>query len=191
MSETDEDLMKRLQGGEDLALNELMERWEQPLARYLMRQTGNEAAALDLAEETFVRLYEKRDRYEGRASFRTWLYTIATNLCRNHHRWRARHPTVSLDAPLAPGADAALSEVLPAPMQTPSDIAASHDTARMVRDAIAQLPEEQRTALLLFEYQDLGHAEIADIVGCSPKAVETRLYRARQTLRERLKGLAN
>ncbi len=191
MPETDEDLMARLQGGDDLALNELMARWERPLTGYLLRQVGNEAAALDLAEETFVRVYESRHRYEGRAKFCTWLYTIATNLSRNHHRWRARHPNVSLETPLAPGAETPLGEVLAAVTPSPAELASTDDTARLVREAIEQLPEEQRTTLVLFEYQDLGHAEIAHILGCSPKAVETRLYRARQTLRERLRALVD
>lgn len=189
--ETDEELMARLQGGEDLALNELMARWERPLTGYLLRQVGNETAALDLAEETFVRVYEHRHCYEGRAKFCTWLFSIATNLSRNHHRWRARHPNVSIETPLTADGNTPLGDVLPARCGTPSDLASSHDTTRLVREAIAQLPEEQRTALLLFEYQDLGHAEIAEVLGCSAKAVETRLYRARQTLRERLKALAN
>jgi RNA polymerase sigma-70 factor, ECF subfamily len=189
MTETDESLMARLQGGEDLALNELMARWERPLAGYLMRQVGNETAALDLAEETFVRVFESRHRFEGRSTFRTWLYTIATNLCRNHHRWRARHPNVSFDAPAGSDGDTSLGETLSASGPTPAELASTGDEAHLVREAIAQLPEEQRVALLLFEYQDLSHAEIAEILGCSAKAVETRLYRARQTLRERLKSL--
>lgn len=191
MPGADESLMARLQGGDDLALNEIMTRWQKPLASYLFRHVGNETAALDLAEETFVRLYESRARFEGRAKFSTWLYTIATNLCRNHHRWRARHPNVSLETPLAPGSDTPLSDTLAAPSPSPAELAATRDTAQIVRAAIDELPGEQRTALLLFEYQDLGHAEIAEIMGCSPKAVETRLYRARQALRERLKSLAN
>lgn len=189
MPESDESLMSRLQSGDDLALNELMARWQQPLASYLYRHVGNETAALDLAEETFVRLYESRARFEGRAKFSTWLYTIATNLSRNHHRWRARHPNIPLDAPMTGDSPTALAEVLPANTETPADAAISHDRARQVREAIDALPEEQRTAVLLFEYQDLSHAEVADILGCSAKAVETRLYRARQGLRERLDAL--
>lgn len=188
MAETDEELMARLQGDDDLALNELMTRWERPLTSYLVRQLGNETAALDLAEETFVRIHESRHRYEGRAKFSTWLYTIATNLCRNHHRWRARHPSVSLDAPFGPDGESALGDVLPAQTRTPGELAASSDAARVVREAIEHLPEDQRTALVLFEYQDLGHAEIAQIAGCSPKAIEMRLHRARQALREALDG---
>ena len=184
--ETDEELMRRLRAGEELALNTLMVRWEKPLLGYLLRQVGNEAVATDLAEETFVRLYEARGSYEGRGRFSTWLYTIATNLSRNHHRWRARHPSVSLDAPLAAGAGAALCDVLPAPARSPDEDVARSDTARVVREAVERLPEEQRTALLLFEFQDLPHAEIGAILGCSHKAVETRLYRARQSLRETL-----
>jgi RNA polymerase sigma-70 factor (ECF subfamily) len=178
--------MLRLQGGEDLALKELMNRWQQPLANYILRQVGNEAAAIDLAQEAFVRLYQSRDRYEGRAKFSTWLYTIATNLCRNHHRWRARHPNVSLDAPASATDCATLAERLPDDDATPAEAADQRERAETVRAAVAALPEELRSAVILSEYEDLSHAEIAAISGCTAKAVETRLYRARQFLREKL-----
>lgn len=97
--EADAAAMARLRDGDDLALNELMARWQKPLASYLMRFCGNEATALDLAQDTFVRVYEARARYDTRGKFATWLYTIAGNLARNSHRWQQRHPSVSLDAP--------------------------------------------------------------------------------------------
>ena len=89
--------MERLQAGDDLALNEIMGRWKQPLASYLLRQLGGHEDALDLTMETFVRVYESRHRYAPSARFARWLFTIATNLARNHVRWKERHPEVPFE----------------------------------------------------------------------------------------------
>ena len=178
--------MLRLREGDDLALNELMTRWQEPLTRFLIRYTASEHDALDLAQDTFVRVYEARARYDARGNFSTWLYTIAGNLCRNHARYKARHPAVSLDAEISPDGDATLGDQLPADGGTPADSAGEKERAAAVRAAIAALPDDQRTATILFEYEDQSHADIATVLGCSAKAVETRLYRARQFLRERL-----
>jgi RNA polymerase sigma-70 factor (ECF subfamily) len=177
-------LMRRLRGGDDLALNGLIERWQRPLLSFLLRYTGNEQDALDLAQECFVRVYEQRHRYEPRGKFSAWLYTIAANLSRNQARWRERHPTVSLHA-AAPD-ETGLEESLPADGPTPADNAEWDDLASAVRAHIQALPHDLRTAILLFEYQDLGYEEIALALGCSAKAVETRLYRARNLLRQSL-----
>ena len=174
--------MARLQNGEDCALNELMNRWQKPLATFLFRYTGNEAAAIDLAQESFVRVYEKRHSYRG-GSFSSWLFSIAVNLCKNHTRWQARHPTVSLDAVNEEGASV---REIPTAAASPSEQAAAAELATAVRDAVQGLPHDLKTVTLLFEYQEQSHSEIAAALGCSLKAVETRLYRARQLLREKL-----
>ena len=175
--------MQRLQGGDDLALNEIMGRWKQPLASYLMRQLGNHEDAVDLTMETFVRIYESRHRYSPSARFARWLFTIATNLARNHVRWKERHPEVTLEmdeegkSPLDHLAD----DVPCAARQLEAK-----ERARAVQKAITDLPPDLRTAVLLFEYEGLSHAEIASVEGCSAKAIETRLYRARQYLEQKL-----
>ena len=184
--EADAAAMTRLRAGDDLALNELMVRWQQTLANYLARFCGNEATALDLAQDTFVRVYEARSRYDARGKFSTWLYTIAGNLCRNHARYKARHPAVSLDAEISQESDATLGDQIPADAASPAQDATNKELAAAVRDAIQSLPDDQRTATILFEYEDQSHADIAAVLGCSAKAVETRLYRARQFLREKL-----
>lgn len=178
--------MLRLKGGEDLALNELMERWQNPLVNFILRYVGNGQDALDLAQETFVRVFEHRASYEPRSKFSTWLLTIAANLCRNQARWRERHPTVSLHGSGENG-DPGLEETTPAIGDTPADSAERHDLASAVRQHIQALPHDLKTVVLLFEYQELGYDEIASALKCTPKAVETRLYRARQILRARLR----
>ena len=177
--------MHRLKAGDDLALNELMGRWQTPLVAFIVRYTGNPSDALDLAQETFVRVYESRARYQPSAKFSTWLFTIATNLCRNHARWRERHPTVSLHRS-GEEDDCSLESTIPAPGDTPADTAERNDLASAVREHIQALPHDLKTVVLLFEYQELGYEEIAAALGCTAKAVETRLYRARQLLRASL-----
>jgi RNA polymerase sigma-70 factor (ECF subfamily) len=186
--EWDRQEMARLIAGQDPALNELMARHAEPLFRYLVRLLQNEAEAEDLAQETFVRVYQNRERFKPRGRFSTWLYAIATNLARDRLRWRARHPQVSLEAENEPTA-ACLADHLPSPQPTPADCLESRERVTAIRQAIAALPEDLRAPLVLAEYEELSHAEIAIILDCSPKAVEMRLYRARQQLRASLSGL--
>ena len=178
--------MARLRDGDDLALNELMARWQEPLTRFLLRFTASEPDALDLAQDTFVRVYEARSRYDARGKFSTWLYTVAGNLCRNHARYRKRHPAVSLETAVSPESGATLGDQLPASTASPAQDATDRELAAAVRDAIQSLPDDQRTATILFEYEDQSQADIAAVLGCTAKAVETRLWRARQFLREKL-----
>src|SRR5882762_5802656 len=90
--------MIRLASGHDGALNDLMERHSEKLFHYLIRCLQNEEDAADLAQETFVRVYQNRAKFRPDAKFSTWLYTIASNLVKTRYRFRSRHPEVSLDA---------------------------------------------------------------------------------------------
>lgn len=177
--------MLRLQGGEDAALNRLMTRWQMPLVRFITRYVGDSEEALDLAQETFVRVYQNRHNWRPTAKFSSWLFTIASNLCRNFLRWERRHPTVSLQRD--PEHDH--TGEIPSAEATPLDSAAHNDTARRVRESIQSLPHDLKTVVLLFEYEELSYEEIAEVLSCTAKAVETRLYRARKILQEKLKSL--
>lgn len=178
---SDEALMSALASGDLPALDTLMLRWQRPLQAFLQRHLQNEADALDLAQETFVRLYRHRDRYRSGARFTTWMFQIALNLARDHARKRLRRRTDSLDA-----APSSATAGLAAPGSAPDAAARRAEEISAVRAAIADLPEDLREVLVLFEYEDKSHAEIAAIVAASPKAVETRLYRAREKLRASL-----
>jgi RNA polymerase sigma-70 factor (ECF subfamily) len=186
--DADHDLMVRLAQGDELALNRLMDRWSDRVASFLYRMTGRHDTALDLAQETFVKLYQARNRYRPRGSqFSTWLFAIASNLAKNHARWRFRHPEVPLESPACEGVNR-----IPEPQDAgadPAQAAIARESAEQVRLAVLALPDDQREALMLFTHEQLGYAEIARIARCSPKAVETRIYRARLTLKQKLKGL--
>jgi len=182
--------MSLLAAGDGSALDRLMDRHAQRLYHYLLRLLQNEAAAEELAQETFVRVFCNANRFDPDRSFSSWLYTIATNLVRDSARRQARHPQISFDAQLNDDG-ASLRDALPSQNPSPADHASAQERAQAVRHAIDQLPEDLRLALVLSEYEALSHAEIAAIMGGTPKAVEMRLYRARQSLRQSLAHLVD
>ena len=178
--------LQALQQGRDEALPQLIARWQRPLFAFAWRYVQNQADARDLVAETFVRLHQQRLRLRPDTRLAAWLFTTLANLCHNHHRWRLRHPTVSLDAgPDEPGGPPAAR--LPTAEEPLPDAALEHDEAcAAVRAAIERLPHELKTTVLLHHYEHLSYREISMIAGCSERGVETRLYRARQRLREDL-----
>jgi RNA polymerase sigma-70 factor (ECF subfamily) len=178
--------MERLAAGQDAALNDMMDRHATPVFHFLCRMVGNEEDANDLAQETFVRVFRARTSFRPDGKFSTWLFTIAANLARNHFRWRSRHPNVSLEAETGE-AEQTLGSTLPASDPAPNELALATERAGAVRAAVRKLPEDLREAIVLCEWEELSIAEAAAILESTPKAVESRLYRARQILRERLK----
>jgi RNA polymerase sigma-70 factor (ECF subfamily) len=156
--------------------------------RFAFRHVQNEADANDLVAEAFVRFYQHRQRLGPDSRPGAWLYTTLGNLCHNHNRWKRRHPTLSIDASASPSDDRpamTLAETGP----DPAAAAQRDETVAAVRQAIARLPDDLRTALLLHHYERLSYQEISYIAGCSERGVETRLYRARQRLRRWLANL--
>jgi RNA polymerase sigma-70 factor (ECF subfamily) len=179
--------MKRLAAGQDAALNDLMERHATPVFHFLCRMTGNEDDANDLAQETFVRVFKSRGSFRTNEKFSTWLFTIAANLARNHFRWRSRHPAISLETE-STETKQALGSTLPSEAPAPNEQALAAERAAAIRAAVGKLPEDLREAIVLCEWEDHSVAEAAMILETTPKAVESRLYRARGILRERLKS---
>ncbi|MBA4136226.1 MAG: RNA polymerase subunit sigma-24 [Opitutus sp.] len=176
-----------LQAGHASALERIVARWEQPLFAFAWRYLRNAADAREVALDAFVRLHQQRARLRADTNLSAWLFTTVTNLCHNRHRWWRRHPTVSLDAP---GDDAATPYDPPSGAVTPDTALVDRETLAAVDDAIARLPHDWRVTLLLHHFERLSYGEIATITGCSPRGVETRLYRARQALRAALAELA-
>ena len=182
--------MEKLQAGHDAALNDLMERHAEPIFHFFCRMTGDVEDANDLAQETFVRIFKARDTYRTEHRFSTWLFTIAANLARNQFRWRSRHPNVSLETEDAE-TEQSLGSTLPANSPAPNEEALASERSEAVRVAVNNLPEDLREAIVLCEWEEHSVAEAAKILETTPKAVESRLYRARQILRERLKSWLN
>jgi len=172
--------MARLAAGHDVALDALMERHAGPVFGFLCRFVQDEESANDLAQETFVRIYRHRGEFRAGQRFSPWLFTIAANLARNHLRSRSRRPEVPLEDPAHP-------VKLPADFRpSPDEEAQQVERWAAVRTAVAELPPELREAVALCELDDRPLAEAALVTGTTVKAIESRLYRARQQLRQRL-----
>lgn len=180
--DSDVEAMARLAQGDDLALNEIMDRWTPRLGAYFLRFLGSEGDATDLVQETFVSVYRARFRYRPTAKFSSWIFGIASNLARQKLRWRKRHPEVALELEMEETSTVQRDQVA----EDPSIQMQTKETAAAVRSAVISLPADLREALILGVYEDLSQVEIAEILGCSTKAVETRIYRARQLLRKKL-----
>jgi len=168
-----------LQAGDESALRVLIIRHQEAVFRFLFRYTRNESLARDLAQETFVRAYFKIAQFEPRARFGTWLHRIALNLVRDHSR--SKHARCeSLRTPLE-----AVDNQFPASTaDNPRRQAERLDQLRRVQAAIDALPEELKGALILTALEGMSHAEAAEVYATTPKAIETRIYRARSLLRE-------
>lgn len=180
--------MEALRGGDDLALNRIMARHREKVFHYLIRLLQDEEEALDLAQETFVRVYLNREKFNLKNRFTSWMYAIATNLARDRMRWLSRHKNVSLEASVGDGGST-LGDTLRENRLTPNESLERDERVNQVKEALAGIPEELRTPLVLVEYEDMSQAEIATVLKCTPKAVENRLYRARKLLREKLSRL--
>jgi RNA polymerase sigma factor (sigma-70 family) len=184
ISQPDPDLplVRALQAGDESALNDLIRKYQESLFRFICRYTGDEETARDILQETFVRLYFGVRRFKPRAKFATWLYSIALNLCRDHARSKQRkqsYATESLDV-------GDLHRKVPSTDRGPDADAASREQLAMLQKAIEELPHDLRTALLLFIIEGHSQRECAELLGISPKAVETRVYRARKILENKI-----
>ena len=182
MTWTDEELVARTIGGDADSLNELIHRWERPIYALAYRQIGREEDARDVCQDTFLRAYRGLNGFRGQAKFSSWLYRIALNLCRDWMRRERRTPVVQAPEDMDLMDLAAARE----PSESIEDRVGRHDLTRAVERAMALLPEEQRTAIVLKEYQGLTFQEIADLLGCPLSTVKTRLYQGLTVLRREL-----
>ena len=183
MADADLALVRALQSGDDSALDQLMERHQEPLYRFIRGYVLNDADAAEIAQETFVRAYFNIGRFKPSAKFATWLYRIALNLCRDHAK-SSRTRRAALTESLSPdaGADGAWERQLPAAGDTPAEAAITKEQMRALDAAIAQLPHDLRTALSLAVFEQRSHQESAELLGTTAKTIETRVYRARKLL---------
>jgi RNA polymerase sigma factor (sigma-70 family) len=182
---SDAEWMRRLQQGDTSALNDIMRKWKGPLVSFVYRLLRNEVEANEVAQETFVKIYEQRLRYRG-GTFSTWMFTIASNLSKNIIRSRERKPTVPIA--VVAGEEGTAREFASA-NPAPDAALVAGERQREIAAAIDALDPDSRIAIVLSQYEDLSHAEIAEVLKCTPKAVEARLYRARAQLKNTLAHL--
>jgi RNA polymerase sigma-70 factor, ECF subfamily len=172
----DDEAMRRVADGDNSALAVLFDRYKARLFAFLYHLTGDRGAAEDLVGETFLRVYRARARYRCGTAFVPWLFTIARNLALGE----LRHRSVVHRAEQRLTEDACTEQT--------EWLAEQFDFNERVRAALACLPEEQRSALVLKEYHQLEYREIGRVLGCSEAAARARTYRARIALRELLRG---
>jgi RNA polymerase sigma-70 factor, ECF subfamily len=184
---TDAEVMLRVKAGDQSAFDYLVQKYRRPLVSFMYRMARNTAAAEDLAQEVFLRVYRSRQTYEASAKFTTWLYRIATNLAVNHARdTRHERPevTVSLDEPdeeTGTTLDVADGTI------TAEEALLRRERMAAIRSKVEALPERQKLAVIMHKYQQMDYKQIADVLKLSESATKSLLFRAYQTLREQLK----
>src|SRR6516164_6943759 len=179
--------MLRVKQGDTAAFTELVEKYKQPIMNLVYRTIRDPTEAEDLAQNVFVQVFKSAPRYKNTAKFSTWLFTIARNLCLNEIRRRSRHPAESLDVPHPEQEDQPLHQFEDKKTFSPPESLLHGELARKIEEAMADLPENQRSAILLCRQEDLSYEEIAEVLGCSVSATKSLIHRGRETLKEILK----
>lgn len=165
--------------------HELFDKHKRNVINLAYQFVHSREAAEDIAQEVFIKIYEKRVAFDPKAKFTTWLYRVTVNAALDDLRRRKKF-TFSLDAPRNEKGQGTFLERLAGDERSPEAAAADEEVRRLVRGEITKLPEKLRLPLILYQFEDLPYADIAKIIGISEKAVERRLYRAREKLKEAL-----
>jgi RNA polymerase sigma-70 factor, ECF subfamily len=184
---TDAEVMLRVKAGDQSAFDFLVQKYRRPLVSFMYRMARNTAAAEDLAQEVFLRVYRSRETYEATAKFTTWLYRIATNLAVNHARdTRKERPEVTLSLDEPDEETGTTMDVADATM-TAEEALVRRERLAAIRSKVEALPERQRLAVIMHKYQQMDYKQIADVLKLSESATKSLLFRAYETLREQLK----
>jgi RNA polymerase sigma-70 factor (ECF subfamily) len=175
------ELIERAKKGDTRAFGTLVERYQRRVIGVAMAVVHNQEDALELAQETFVRAFQSVGKFESRSSFSTWLYRIAANIAIDFRRRERRHPTMR--------GEEAENEIqrLPSKLGDSFKEAQRSEMSRRIRDALAELTQEHRAAILLREVEGLSYDEISEVMQCPRGTVMSRLHYARNHLREILK----
>jgi len=186
-SGSDAEVMLRVKAGDDSAFEYLVQKYRRPMVGFMYRMVHNPAAAEDLAQEVFLRIYRSREGYEPSAKFTTWLYRIATNLAVNHARdTRHERPEnqVSIDEP---DEDTGLTVDIADGTLTAEESILRRERMAAIRQKVHALPERQKMAVIMHKYQQMDYKQIAEVLKLSESATKSLLFRAYETLRVQLK----
>ncbi|HYL15309.1 MAG TPA: sigma-70 family RNA polymerase sigma factor [Terriglobales bacterium] len=184
---TDAEVMLRVKAGDEPAFDYLVQKYRRPMVNFMYRMAHNAAAAEDLAQEVFLRVYRSRSNYEASAKFTTWLYRIATNLAVNHARdTRHERPEsmVSLDEP---DEETGTTMDLPDTSLSVEEKLVRQERLQAIRQRVESLPERQRLAVIMHKYQQMDYKQIGEVLKLSESATKSLLFRAYETLRQQLK----
>jgi len=186
----DAQLMLRFKNGDSSAFDRLFTKHMGRIVNFAYRFVRNREVAEELAQDIFLRVYENAAHYRPRAKFTSWLYTIATNVCLNEIRkpqFRVRH--LSLDGSRSQSGADEEKVIEIGTTEGPDTVFEKQAIERVIKEALEQIPENQRVAFILNKYQELPYAEIADILEISEKAVKSLIHRAKEALAVRLKPI--
>jgi len=185
---TDAEVMLRVKAGDQSAFDYLVQKYRRPLVSFMYRMARNSAAAEDLAQEVFLRVYRSRESYEASAKFTTWLYRIATNLAVNHARdTRHERPEVSVSLDETSDDSSTTTLQLPDGSLTAEQAMVQQERLQAIRSKVEALPEQQRLAVIMHKYQQMDYKQIAEVLKKSESATKSLLFRAYETLRDQLK----
>ncbi|HUA64922.1 MAG TPA: sigma-70 family RNA polymerase sigma factor [Alphaproteobacteria bacterium] len=186
-SDPDAALMLRVKRGDRAAFAELVDKYKQPVMNFVYRRLHDETEAEDLAQNVFLQVYKSRARYKQTAKFSTWLFTIAHNLCLNELRRRSRHPAESLEETQTDNEDQAPRQIEDKTQAPAPDNVLQTELSEKIDEALNELPDNQRSAILLCRQEDLSYEQIAKVLRCSLSATKSLIHRGRETLKEKLK----
>jgi RNA polymerase sigma-70 factor (ECF subfamily) len=184
---SDRTLVERVQRGDKAAFDVLVRKYQHKIIKLVTRYVHDSTEALDVAQEAFIKAYRALPGFRGDSAFYTWLYRIAINTAKNHLVAESRRPLdhgVDLQDPEQYDMQARLRDV-----DTPERLLLTEEIQRTVEDAIAQLPEDLRTAIVLREIEGLSYEEIAEAMSCPVGTVRSRIFRAREAIDNRLRPL--
>jgi len=180
-------LMLRVKQGDWTAFTELVDKYKQPVLNLAFRMLRDATEAEDLAQVVFIQVYKSAHRYEVASKFSTWMFTIARNLCLNEIRRRTRHPTDSLEGQQAEEEGQPGRQFEDVRTCSPPENVLHGELEQKVEQALAELPENQRTAVVLCRGEELSYEDIAKVLGCSVSATKSLIHRGRETLKRKLK----
>ena len=180
-------LMLRLQAGDQVAFQDLFQKFSPRVLQYARRLVGSEARAEEVTQDVFVQVFRFRHRYRPESRFSTWVFTIATNLCLNELRRPERHLRVDLWKPRDDEDRREGPQLADPTAITPEAGASGRELARQLEAAVGELPPKQRAALLLSRVDGLAYRDVAEALGCTEGAVKALLFRATQSLKKTLR----
>jgi RNA polymerase sigma-70 factor (ECF subfamily) len=180
-------LMLRVKQGDSDAFAQLVDKYKQPVMNLVYRMLRDATEAEDIAQNVFIQVHKSASRYQASSKFTTWLFTIARNLCLNELRRRSRHPADSMEASHPENEEQPWQQFEDKKTFSPPETLLQGELEHKIEEALAELPENQRTAILLCRQDELSYEEIAKVLRCSLSATKSLIHRGRETLKEKLK----
>ena len=185
----DRDLITSHKDGDETAFPELVQRYETRVYNHCVRMINDREESADLTQEVFLKVFRNIGNYEHTYSFYTWLYRITVNCCIDYIRKRKRQAqSISLSFNTTDESSSGKEQEIPDITFTPDRFMRDKETSKMLHEAMSRLSDKMRTIILLKEIERFSYEEIADILNCSRGTVKSRLFRARERLRELLES---